>query len=367
MFSYINLFLITTVTLIILSCTLDGAPPKQAIEDQGNSRNLLSKTPISDSAITEKPSSQIQLPSLSTVVEKVNPSVVSISTQDLTRGFFYTSINAGAGSGIIVKENGFIVTNYHVIKDASEVKVHLPNGQSYTAKIIGADYVSDLAVLKINASNLATAIFANTEKIHVGDWVLTIGNALALKGNPTVTLGIVSGLDRTITANSNQQFYNLIQTDAAINSGNSGGPLVNLSGEVIGINHAIIRQAEGVGFAISSSAATPIIESLIKYGRVIRPLMGISGFDLSPATANELKLDITEGVIVTSLTLDGPSYKAGLQIGDVMMSIDNHPTTDVATWLNILWSYRVGDKITVQYNRQNKILSTTVTLIERPQ
>ena len=367
MFSYINLFLITSVTLIILSCTLESEPHKQVADDPGNFRNLLAKTPISDSTITETPLSQIQLPSFSNIVEKVNPSVVSISTQSLTRGFFYNSMNSGAGSGIIVKESGFIVTNYHVINNASEVKVHLSNGQSYTAKIIGADYVSDLAVLKINASNLTAAKFANTEKIHVGDWVLTIGNALALKGNPTVTFGIVSGIDRTLTTSSNQQFYNLIQTDAAINSGNSGGPLINLSGEVIGINHAIIRQAEGVGFAISSSEAIPIIDSLIKYGRVIRPLMGMSGFDLSPATANELGLDIVEGVIVTSLTLDGPSHKAGLQIGDVMMSIDNHPTTDVPTWLNILWSYRVGDKITVQYNRQNKIYSTTVTLIERPQ
>ena len=365
MISYAHLFIISSIALILLSCTLDSTPPKQA--DPNNSQNLLTKMSISNTVTTENKSSHIQLPSLSNIVEKVNPVVVSISTQSLTRGFFYNSMDSGAGSGIIVKENGFIVTNYHVIKNASEVKVHLPNGQSYTSTIIGIDYISDLAVLKINASNLTAAIFANTETLRVGDWVLTIGNALALKGSPTVTLGIVSGMDRTITTSSNQQFYNLIQTDAAINSGNSGGPLVNLAGEVIGINHAIIRQAEGVGFAISSSAATPIIDSLIKYGRVIRPLMGMSGFDLSPATANELDLKITEGVIVTSLTPDGPSHKAGLQIGDVMMSIDDYPTPDVPTWLNLLWSYRVGDRITVQYSRQNKILTAIVTLIERPQ
>ena len=364
MISHTNLFITLFFTLMFMSCSLESELPEQVTKTSDDSLDLAS---ISNNVITEKLPPEIQLPSLSNIVEKVNPAVVSISTKSLTRGFFYNSMDSGAGSGIIVKENGFIVTNYHVIKNASEIKVHLPNGQSYTSKIIGIDYISDLAVLKINASNLSTAKFANTETLRVGDWVLTIGNALALKGNPTVTLGIVSGLDRTITTSSNQQFYNLIQTDAAINSGNSGGPLVNLAGEVIGINHAIIRQAEGVGFAISSSAATPIIDSLIQYGRVIRPLMGMSGFDLSPATANELGLKLTEGVIVTSLTPDGPSYKAGLQIGDVMISIDNNPTPDVATWLNILWSYRVGDKITVQYSRQNKILTAIVTLIERPQ
>ena len=223
MISHTNLFITLFFTLMFMSCSLESELPEQVTKTSDDSQDLAS---ISNNVITEKLPTEIQLPSLSNIVEKVNPAVVSISTKSLTRGFFYNSMDSGAGSGIIVKENGFIVTNYHVIKNASEIKVHLPNGQSYTSKIIGIDYISDLAVLKINASNLSTAKFANTETLRVGDWVLTIGNALALKGNPTVTLGIVSGLDRTITTSSNQQFYNLIQTDAAINSGNSGGPLV---------------------------------------------------------------------------------------------------------------------------------------------
>ena len=260
------------------------------------------------------------------MVDIVAPWVASITVESLVRGLFYDFSNEGAGSGFVVRPDGLIVTNFHVVQGVRQIKVHLPNGKSYDARIVGADAVTDLAILKIDAEGLATATFANSDGLRVGDWVLTMGNALALKGGPTVTLGIVSALGRTITTERGQ-FYDLIQTDAAINNGNSGGPLLNLNGEVVGINQAMQTRAQGMGFAISSSGAKPIIESLIEHGRVIRPLIGLVGQDVTSAIANELKLNVTEGIIVASMSRNGPAYQAGIRVGDVITKLDDISNT----------------------------------------
>ena len=194
---------------------------------------------------------------------------------------------------------------------------------------------------------------------------MAIGNAVALKGGPTVTMGIISGVGRTINTDRGQ-LYDLVQTDAAINDGNSGGPLVNLDGDVIGINTAMLRQAQGIGFAVSSSVAIPIIDSLIDTGRVARPLIGFAGFDLTPAVANELELDVTEGIIVSRMARDGPAYRAGIRVGNVITEIDGMPTPDMARFLNLLWSYDAGDEILVQYVDDDATRQTQVVLVERP-
>ena len=243
--------------------------------------------------------------------------------------------------------------------------MHLPDGNTYDARVVGMDRVTDLAVIKVDAENLPVATFTDSDDLRVGDWVITIGNALALKGGPTVTLGIVSALRRTITTDRGS-FYNLIQTDAAINSGNSGGPLVSLDGEVVGINQAILREARGMGFAVTTNAMRPVVDSLIKHGRVVRPLIGFSGNDVTAALANELNLSVSDGVIVTALSPFGPADKAGIRVGDIITSIDGIPTPDVARWLSILWSYTVGDEIQVEYLHNNEPASTTITLTERP-
>ena len=310
-------------------------------------------------------STTLALPDLADVVDKVKPSVASITVESLARGLFFDFSDTGAGSGIIVRPDGYILTNYHVIEGARQVMVHLTNGQTYRARLAGHDRVTDLAMLKINAEGLPTAKFARSEDLRVGDWVLTVGNALALKGGATVTLGIVSGLGRTINTERGP-FYDLIQTDAAINDGNSGGPLVNLDGEVVGINQAILRQAQGMGFAMRGSEALPIIKSLIEHGRVVRPLIGFTGRNVTPAIANELNLTVADGVIITSLSRDGPAYKAGMRVGDVMTKIDDIPTRDVGKWLNLLWSYKVGDQVRVEYLHNNEAFTTTVELTERP-
>ena len=325
--------------------------------------DLPSPTPV----VIQAPAAPTQaLPSLADVVERVRPAVASITVQSIVRGLFFESENEGAGSGIVIHPDGYVATNYHVIGAAETIKVHLPNGKTYDAELVGRDLVTDLAVLKIDGDNLETATLAESNgKIRVGDWVITIGNALALKGGPTVTLGIISGLNRTIRTERGS-FYGLIQTDAAINTGNSGGPLVNLDGEVVGINQTILRQAQGMSFAVSAWEAKPIIDSLIEHGRVSRPLIGLNGDDLTPAIANELNLRATEGVIVTSMSRTGPAFRAGITVGDVVTKIDGIPTDDLASFLRLLWSYSVGDEVLVEYIHDNEVLTATLELVERP-
>ena len=304
------------------------------------------------------------LPSLSALVEKVRPAVASIAVEALTRGIFFEFTDEGAGSGIVVRSDGHIVTNNHVVANVDDIKVTLPSGKTYDAVVVGRDALTDLAVIKVDAVDLPTVTFGDSDNLRVGDWVVALGNAASLKGGPTVTLGIVSARGRAATTELGT-LYDMIQTDAAINDGNSGGPLVNLEGEVIGINTAMLRQAQGIGFAISSAVANPIIESLIEHGRVVRPLVGLSGMDLTPAIANQLNLNVEEGVIVTRLSRTGPAYKAGIRVGDVIVGIDDIPTPDMARFLSLLWTYKVGDVVQIEYINDNETLVAPVRLVER--
>jgi serine protease Do len=266
---------------------------------------------------------------------------------------------------MVIRPDGYILTNFHVIQAAEAIKVNLPNGKTYDARVVGHDQITDLAILKIDPDeDLPTITFGDSDDLHVGDWVVAMGNALALKGGPTVTLGIVSARGRTINTERGA-LYDLIQTDAAINEGNSGGPLVNLNGEVIGINTAILRQAQGIGFAVSSSVGEPIINSLIEHGRVVRPLIGLTGTDVTPARANQLNLSLTEGIIVTRMTTEGPAYQAGIRQGDVITRINDIPTPDMAAFLTLLWTYDVGDAIAVEYVSNGKVNVAQIELVER--
>ena len=303
--------------------------------------------------------------SLSDLVAKVKPTVASIAVESVRRGVYFDFNDEGAGTGIVVRPDGYIVTNTHVIREANTIKVTLPGGASYDAQVVGRDHVSDLSVIKIDASGLPFATFRDSGDLRVGDWVVAVGNALALKGGPTVTLGIVSGKGRSIETEIGE-LYGLIQTDAAINIGNSGGPLLNLEGQVVGINTVIVRQAQGLGFAISSTTAVPIIESLIEHGRVARPRIGVAGQDVTPAIASRLDLNVTDGAIVVQISPDGPAYNAGLRAGDVIVGIDGIPTPDMASFLNLLWAYEAGDVIQLEYIRENRSVVTPVELVERP-
>lgn len=311
------------------------------------------------------PSVLDSLPSLAVLVDRIKPAVATISVESLTRGLFFDFTDEGAGSGMVVRSDGYIVTNFHVIQDARDIQVTLPQGGIYEARVVGQDTLTDVAVLKIEAENLATVSFGDSDDMDVGDWVVALGNVLALKGGPTVTLGIVSALGRTLTTDRGT-LYDLLQTDAAINEGNSGGPLVNLNGEVVGINTAILRDAQGIGFAISSSVASPIIESLIEHGRVVRPLIGLTGADVTHSRATQLNLNVTEGIIVTRLSRDGPAFKGGIRVGDVITKLDGIPTPDMARFLRLLWTYDVAAVVQLEYISNNETFETSVELEERP-
>ncbi len=304
------------------------------------------------------------MPSVADVAEAVTPWVVSITVEALTEGVFLNFSSDGAGSGFIVRPDGYVVTNAHLIEGATDIKVHLDNGETYEAAVVGQDALSDLAILKIDANELPSAVFASSDHLRVGDWVLSVGNALALKGGPTVTLGIVSGLGRTIRTQSGS-YYDLIQTDAAINQGNSGGPLVDMDGHVVGINQAVLRDATGVGFALGASTAARHIESLIESGRVVRPLIGLTGQDITIAIANQLDLPVTEGVIVTTMSRNGPAYEQGIRVGDIITSIGGVPTKDMADFLLQLWSHDVGDQVEVEYIHEDLKHVAVVELAER--
>jgi S1-C subfamily serine protease len=202
----------------------------------------------------------VGLPSLRDVVEQIRPAVVSVQVQQVTTNSRMRPIAVeGTGSGVIVDPSGYIVTNNHVVESARQIQVTLVDGRTFAASVLRRDPSIDLAVLKVDARNLPSARLGDSSTLQIGDWVVAIGNALDLPGGPTVTAGVVGALNRTISNGSSTRLSGLIQTDAAINPGNSGGPLVNLEGEVVGINTAIISNAEGIGFAVSIGAATPML------------------------------------------------------------------------------------------------------------
>ena len=346
----------------------DAAPPQSDSVAQTVAPSPSPPSPQNASAASTSlpPTTALgSLLSLPELIEAARPSIALIDVESVSRGLFFDFTDEGAGSGIVVSSDGYVVTNFHVIQNADAVKVNLPSGETYDARVVGRDRITDLAMLKIDAEGLPTASFGNSDALEVGDWVVAMGNALALKGGPTVTLGIVSARGRTITTERGP-LYDMIQTDAAINDGNSGGPLLNLDGEIVGISTAILREAQGIGFAVSSSIAQPIIRSLIEHGRVVRPLIGLTGADVTPARANQLNLSVTEGVIITRAARDGPAYAAGLRVGDVITKINGIPTPDMGRFLTLLWSYSIGDEVQVEYIVDNRTMVATVSLSARP-
>ena len=375
----IALWLALAALIIALAGCSDGAAPaapRELSTFSGEPMEAISASPAAlidardsaeqDASTAPPPAALASLPSISDLVHEVEPAVVSIAVESVSRGMFFDFNDENAGTGVVIRPDGYIVTNYHVIQGAHAIKVTLSNGDTYDATVIGYDRVTDLAALKIEAADLATVTMGDSDDIEVGDWVVALGNALALKGGPTVTLGIVSARGRTITTERGE-LYGLIQTDAAINDGNSGGPLINLQGEVVGINTAMLRRAQGIGFAVGSTTAQPIIDTLIQHGRVVRPLIGLTGADVTPSRANRFGLTADEGIIVTRMTLDGPAYSAGIRVGDVITKLNDIPTPDMATFLTLLWTFDVGQDIQAEYIRENEFGIATITLAERPQ
>lgn len=272
----------------------------------------------------------------------------------------------GSGSGVIISADGYIVTNNHVVADADELTVTLNDNKEYSARIIGTDKASDLALIKIDGKNLPAITIANSDDIKVGEWVLAVGNPFNLTN--TVTAGIVSAKARSLYQNGVESF---IQTDAAINPGNSGGALVNTRGELIGINAMLYSQTgsfSGYGFAIPTSIMNKVVADLKQYGTVQRALIGIQGQDVKNYVdakkdkGEDIDLGTMEGIYVAKVTEESAAEEAGMKEGDVITAIDDKPVNKMAELQEVLAKKRPGDKVTVTYLRDKKKATKTVTL-----
>ncbi|MEK5234057.1 trypsin-like peptidase domain-containing protein [Lysinibacillus sp. FSL K6-0232] len=319
-------------------------------------------------------------------VDKASAAVVGITNiQEVTSGGFWsppstTTQEAGSGSGVIYKVEGdkaFIVTNNHVIEGAKQLEVTMPDGTKEEAQLVGLDVWTDLAVISINSKNVKTvATFGNSDVLKQGETVIAIGNPLGLDFYGSVTTGVVSGKDRSVPVDLNgdgtedwQQ--EVLQTDAAINPGNSGGALVNLAGELVGINSMKIAESsvEGLGFSIPVNSAIPIIEELEKNGKMERPTMGVSLADLTDVPAfyqqQTLKLpeEVTTGVVVTDVIKNSPASKAGVQQYDVIVEMDGQKIETAIDLRKHLYNdKKIGDKLTLKVYRQGKLEELTLTL-----
>ncbi|HEU5089708.1 MAG TPA: trypsin-like peptidase domain-containing protein [Roseiflexaceae bacterium] len=314
------------------------------------------------------------------VAQEVKPAVVQITNEQVTLDQMnqpYT-VPAGVGSGVIYDASGLVLTNNHVIEGAQQLTVSLPDGRTFDGKLLGADPQTDLAVVKIEGDNLPVAQLGDSTSLQVGDWVVAIGNALALNGGPTVSTGVVGALGRTVqepgsTPNSAGPFlFDLVQTDAPINPGNSGGPLVNLAGQVIGINTLVAGQAEagvpaqGIGFAISINVAHPIADELVQNGSARHPFLGVTMVPMNAPLARQLGVSVHEGVAIVSVGEGTPAAEAGLQSKDVITAIDGTPITDDSSFAQVLNSHKPGDTVTLTVLRGGQQQDLQATLTERP-
>jgi len=325
--------------------------------------------------------------SFAPVVKKVSPSVVSVYTTTKMKqasvpdipGFdnpffrrffgeegqgnrqyrFYTPPQRGVGSGVIATKDGYILTNNHVVENADEVKVALNDGREFTAKVIGKDPKTDVAVLKVEAKELPNAELTDSDQIEIGDMVLAIGNPFGI--GQTVTMGMVSATKR---ATLGLDYEDFIQTDAAINPGNSGGALVDIQGRLVGINTAILSRSggnQGIGFAIPVNLAREIMESLVQYGKVTRGYLGVMIQDLTPNLAKQFKYEDGKGVLIGEVLPDGPAAKSGLKDGDVVLEFNGKPVTDSRRLKLEVARTRPGESVPVKLWREGAVKTLKVT------
>ena len=325
-------------------------------------------------------SNMLQLPNIADTVERVRPAVVSILTEVIVQDRFGRRRSSfGSGTGVIFDASGLVLTNNHVIEGGARITVTLDDGTQEVAEVVAAEMVSDLAVLQLPGDGYPFLSFQENGALRVGDWVIAIGNALALPGGPTVTVGVVSALGRSIKASEDVTLYDLIQTDTTINPGNSGGPLINLSGNLVGINTAVLRgtgpgggvAVEGIGFAIDAETAQQVAEQLVEFGRVRWAWMGVFLADLVPEVAAEVGLPIREGVIIQTTVADGPSDRAGIRSGDIVVNIGGHDVATVTDLTRLLkQEFTVGQEVEVEVFRTADGAGQRETLIlkfgERP-
>jgi serine protease Do len=358
----VALTLTTVPALAFAACGSGGGSGSTATPSGGSPTAEATATPRPDPGGAD---GDLDAPNL---VEALKPSVVHILSEAATLDVFgQVSPQRGVGTGFIIDEDGYIVTNNHVItidgdQPAQDITVTLDDGRQFDAEIAGRDPPTDLAVLKIEATNLTPARLGSSEALVVGEDVLAIGNALDLPGGPTVTRGVISAKDRLIQSES-ITIPDAIQTDASINPGNSGGPLVNSDGEVVGITTAVIRgEAEGIGLVIAIDTAKPIIDELIDSGRVDRGLLGVTITEITPSLAAQFGLPVDQGIGLQEVQPGAPAAAAGLQSGDIIVALEGQEISNSGELFQALTENRAGDTVTVQFYRGNLLLEAEVTL-----
>ncbi len=347
-----------------------------------------------DNPARTRTGSSVLVPSFADIAEEAMPSVVSITSTDIVKGSssrFHVSPFGGdgdpfefffgprrnsprdeeehkevqGGTGFVISEDGYIVTNYHVIENADKVEVRLAK-ERYTAKVVGKDQATDLALLKIDAKQRLTPLpLGDSDKLRVGEWVMAIGDPLNF--DKTVTVGVVSAKDRSgLTADAaTRSFENFIQTDAAINFGNSGGPLINVNGEVIGINTAMFRPAQNIGFAVPVNSLKSILPQLREKGKVVRGYLGINIRNVDSDTAAAFKLKTTDGAFVEQVLPGEPADKAGVKPGDTVVRVDAVPVKDTRDLIGYVSSKAPGSRVKLAVLREGKEMNFTAALAER--
>lgn len=349
-----------------LSARPSAAPPAQATS--------VATAPIATLPAVDEFSGVVRA-----VVQEVKPAVVQITSEQVEIDQFNKplEIPAGVGSGVIYDDAGHILTNNHVIAGAAKLLVTLPDGRSFPGTLIGADPQTDLAVVKIEGEDLPAARLGDSRRLQVGDWLVAIGNALALPGGPTVTVGVASALGRTVQepgdgSTAGPFLFDVIQTSAPINPGNSGGPLVNLLGEVVGINTLVAEQTpsgtpvQGIGFAVAVNTAKMIADQLVTSGHAIHPYLGITYLVLNPAIAMQIGAPVHEGVVVRQVTAGSPADQAGLQALDILTQADGTALQGESALAEAINQHQPGDTLALTVLRGDQTLTVSVTLAEHP-
>ena len=309
---------------------------------------------------------------VTSIVQEVGPGIVKITTKksEIIYDFFQYQQRrerTAEGSGVVFNQEGYIITNDHVVKDVDEITVVLSDTKrEYQGQVVGRDAVTDLAVIKIDTQEkLPQLELGDSKRLQVGQMAIAIGNPYGFSN--TVTTGVISALNRNLVTSSGIRLENMIQTDAAINPGNSGGALLNSQGEVIGINTAIISDAQGLGFAIPINRARQIARQLIEKGQIVRPWIGIYGGTVTSELARQYGLKKSFGVFISKVIPSGPAWESGLQKDDIIISLAGAKVSSMKKLKELLKKYNVGDKITIKVQRKEQIKEFNLVLEERPQ
>jgi len=278
------------------------------------------------------------------LIEKACQSVVNVNTIRVFHDLFYRVVPVqGMGSGFVIDEEGYVLTNNHVIAEAREIAVTLSDGRVFQGRLEGTCRSADVAVVKIEGENLSSITLGDSDKLRVGQRVFAIGNPFGLVGGPSVTSGVISAVNRTIHSEQGA-FEGLVQTDAAINPGNSGGPLIDVEGKVVAINTAIIPFAQGIGFAVPINAAKACMNDILLHGAVRRPWLGITGFTITKDVAAQYRLPVESGVLIANVESDSPSSKAGMKKDDIILGMNGKRIDSIEELQDILREKQPGEK-----------------------